>query len=180
MPDYETRITGLRFAKVLVWLVYLFFLLAVIILTAAFFLQLFNANTDAEFTRWVYRNADRVLEPFRGIFPSVQRDNGSVIDFAVLFAIIMYGIFAMLVNGVVHWLDGKIIEQKHKAIQAQEAAREPHVQWQGTTQYAADSAATASEPRPAPEPQPAPQPQPVPQPQPAPAPASSDTPESPI
>ena len=167
MPDYESRVTGLRFAKVLVWLVYLFFLLAVVILTAAFFLLLFNANTDAEFTRWVYRNAERVLEPFRGIFPSVQQDNGSILDFAILFAIIMYGIFAMLVHGAVHWLDAKIIEQKQKAIRAQEAAREPRVEWQGTAQYAADptpasTATGAAAPAPTAPPATAPAPQPEP------------------
>ena len=182
MPDYDSRISGLKFAKVLVWLVYLFFVVAVVILTAAFFLLLFNASTEAEFTMWVYRNADRVLEPFRGIFPSVQRDNGSVIDFAILFAIIMYGIFAMLVHGVVHWLDAKIIEQKHKAIRAEEAAREPHVEWQGTTQYAVDPLAT-----PAPPADPAAQPEPAPSagapttpPPTGTPPAGPDTPESPV
>ncbi len=177
MADYDSRITGLRFAKVLVWLVYLFFVIALVILTAAFFLLLFNASTDAEFTRWVYRNADRVLEPFRGIFPSVQRDNGSVIDFAILFAIIMYGIFAMLVHGVVDWLDAKTLEQKHKALRAQEAAREPHAKWQGTTQYAADPAAAGETTDPAGQPAAAePMPEPIPEPQPE----EPQTPESPI
>lgn len=123
MSDYRTKISGLRFAKALVWLVYLFFLLATVILTLAFFLLLFNASTDAAFTEWVYRSAGRVLEPFRGIFPTMESESGSVISFAVLFAIIMYGIFAMLVHGVVYWLDAKIIEQRRKAQQAEERAR---------------------------------------------------------
>ena len=80
----DPRITGLRFAKVLVWLVYAYFIVALVILTLAFFLQLFGASTTASFTEWVYRSADRVMEPFRGIFPTREiGDQGSVIDFAV-------------------------------------------------------------------------------------------------
>ena len=54
-----------------------------------------------------------MLEPFRGIFPSAALGgNGSVIDFAVVFAIIIYGIFAMLVQSVVDWLDRRIAEHR--------------------------------------------------------------------
>ena len=122
MSDEQQKITGLKFAKVIVWIAYFFFLLATIILIMAFFLLLFNANPDAGFTQWVYRSASRVLEPFRGIFPSAQADNGSVVDFAVLFAIMMYGILAMLIHSLAYWLDRKLYEQKAKAQQAAAAA----------------------------------------------------------
>ena len=102
------KVTGLRFAKVLSWLVYAYFVLAVIMLVLAFFLLLFNASATADFTQWVYRSADRVMEPFRGIFPSAVSSNGSVVDFAILFAIIMYGIVAMLLHTFVEWLDYRI------------------------------------------------------------------------
>jgi len=104
----DTEVKRLRFAKVLVWLVYAYFVFAVVILALAFVMQLFNASTTAQFTEWVYRSADRVLAPFRGIFPTVQHDNGSVVDFAMLFAIIMYGIFALAVHALVNWIDTKI------------------------------------------------------------------------
>jgi len=107
--DTASKLKGLRFARVLVWIIYAFFVAATIILLLAFFLLLFNASTTASFTRWVYRSADRVLEPFRGIFPTVEKGNGSVIDFAVLFAIIMYGILALVVHALVTWLDSQII-----------------------------------------------------------------------
>ncbi len=116
----DPQVKRLRFAKVLVWLVYAYFVLAMIILVVAFFLLLFNASTAAEFTQWVYRSADRVLEPFRGIFPSAALGgNGSVIDFAVVFAIIIYGIFAMLVQSVVDWLDRRIAEHRSDLLRAQ-------------------------------------------------------------
>ena len=79
LPESTSTETGLKFAKVLVWLVYAYFLIAIIILVLEFFLLLFNASTDASFTQWVYRNGDRVMEPFRGIFPAETAGNGSVI-----------------------------------------------------------------------------------------------------
>ena len=86
-PPDPGSVAGLRFAKVLTWLLYAYFIIAVIVLVLAFFLQLFNASETASFTEWVYRNADRVMEPFRGIFPTKTAGNGSVIDFSVLFGI---------------------------------------------------------------------------------------------
>lgn len=106
---------GLRLAKVLVWLVYAYLIAAVIILILAFFLLLFAASPDAEFTQWVYRTADRALSPFWGIFPSVEAENGSVLDFAVVFAIIMYGILALVVQALVEWLDSKIMRARRRA-----------------------------------------------------------------
>ena len=115
LPKDQPVTTSLRLAKVLPWIVYAYLLLEVIVLTLAFFLLLFNASTGAEFTQWVYRSADRALEPFRGIFPSATADNGSVLDFAVLFAIIVYGILAMLTQSLIHWIDRKIAEERAKA-----------------------------------------------------------------
>ncbi|MET0665450.1 MAG: hypothetical protein ABW008_07810 [Acidimicrobiales bacterium] len=109
------HVTGLRLARVLLWLVDAYLLLEVIVLPLAFFLLLFNASTDADFTQWVYERADRALEPFRGIFPSATVDNGSVLDFTVLFAIIVYGILAMVAQGAIHWIDRKIFEERVKA-----------------------------------------------------------------
>jgi len=113
--DTTSKIKGLRFAKVVVWLIYAYFVAATIILLLAFFLLLFNASTTADFTQWVYRIAHRVLEPFRGIFPTVTNGNGSVIDFAVVFAIVMYGILALVVHAAVAWLDSKIITYQRAA-----------------------------------------------------------------
>ena len=118
----DATLKGLRFARVIVWLVYALFIAAVVILVLAFFLLLFNASPAADFTQWVYRSADRVLQPFRGIFPTAEvGDRGSVIDFAILFAIIMYGIFAMVVHAVVGWLDARIVEQRWRAEAAKQA-----------------------------------------------------------
>ena len=143
LPEDTGTTTGLRFAKVLVWLIYAYFMLAVIILTLDFFLLLFNASADASFTQWVYRSADRVLEPFRGIFPSETADSGSVVDFAVLFAIVVYGILAMLVHGVVDWIDGKIRAERAK----QRYLEEQYRQQGATPQQAAAPQQGAAPPR---------------------------------
>lgn len=109
----DPAVTGLKLAKILVWVVYAYFALAVILLVMAFFLQLFNASTTAAFTEWVYRSAGRVLQPFRGIFPTAEiGENGSVVDYAIVFAIIMYGIFALVIHSFVDWLDRKAIERQ--------------------------------------------------------------------
>lgn len=108
-PEPESAsVTGLRVAKVLTWVVYAYFVLAVVILTLDFFLLLFNANPTASFTEWVYRSADRVMEPFRGIFPAKAAGNGSILDFAVLFGIMVYGILALALHSLVGWLDYRI------------------------------------------------------------------------
>ena len=115
-PGDSGKVTGLRFAKVLSWLVYAYFVIAMIVLLLAFFLLLFNASATADFTQWVYRSANRVMEPFRGIFPSAVSSNGSVIDFAVLFAIIVYGIVAMLLHSLVEWLDYRIRVRRYQEL----------------------------------------------------------------
>ncbi len=107
-PPDPGVVTGLRVAKVLTWLVYAYFLVAVVLLVLEFFLLLFNANPTAGFAEWVYRSADRVMEPFRGIFPTKEAGNGSVLDFAVLFAIIVYGVLALAFHSLVQWLDYRI------------------------------------------------------------------------
>lgn len=106
-PD-PGAVKGLLVAKVLTWLVYAYVIVAVVMLTLYFFLLLFNADPTASFAEWVYRSADRVMEPFRGIFPTKEAGNGSVLDFAVLFAMLVYGIVALLLHSLISWLDYRI------------------------------------------------------------------------
>jgi uncharacterized protein YggT (Ycf19 family) len=113
-------IPGLRLAKLLVWFVHALLVLAVVILGIAFFLQLFNASTTAAFTQWIYRSANVIMAPFRGIFPPVEADNGSVLNFALLFAMLMYGLLAVVVDSLLVWLDTKI-----RGLRASEGVRPP-------------------------------------------------------
>ena len=124
IPEDPTSVKGMRFARWFGWFVWAYFTFIVIVLTLAFFLLLFNANPDVGFVAWVYRSADRAMEPFRGIFPTETAGNGSVIDFSILFAMIVYGIIASLVNALVDFFDRKIAQERAKAMYvAQEEQR---------------------------------------------------------
>ena len=123
--DDDARITGLRLARALSWVTYAVVTVAIAVLVLAFFLQLFNASTAAEFTQWVYRAAERAMQPFRGIFPTVALgDRGSVLDLAMLFAIVAYGLFAEAVSAFVSWLDRMTVEQRAALRRTQAAERQ--------------------------------------------------------
>jgi uncharacterized protein YggT (Ycf19 family) len=98
----------LRTTRVIVLFVYAVVTACLLVLVLGFVLQLFGASTDAEFTRWVYRNVDRIMEPFRGMFPSPTINDRSVVDFSLLFAMILYAIAALALHALVTWLAGLI------------------------------------------------------------------------
>ncbi len=112
--DREPQFWLLRVAKAVVVLVYAFVLIDLVLLTLGFFLRLFGASTDAEFTRWVYRNVDRIMEPFRGMFPSQALSDQSVLDVSLLFAMIVYAIVGIALHALVEWLTGKIVALRHR------------------------------------------------------------------
>ena len=105
---HEPRLWLLQAAKAVVVLVYAFVLIDLVLLTLAFFLRLFGASIDAEFTQWVYRSVERIMEPFRGMFPTHALSEQSVVDVSLLFAMIVYSILGIALHGLVVWLTGKI------------------------------------------------------------------------
>jgi uncharacterized protein YggT (Ycf19 family) len=96
--------------------VYAFAITCIVILAMAFFLQLFNANQTAPFVDWVYRAARRIMQPFRGIFPSVEGEQGSVFDVSMLFAMFMYGLLALGLHALIAWIDRKIASIRYEAM----------------------------------------------------------------
>ena len=109
MPAAELRKGFLLGAKILSYMVYVYLILVEIVLVIGFFLLLFGANPTAGFTQWAYRNLDRVMAPFRGIFTPIDLgttsgDVQAVFDTSVLFAMIIYGILALLMSWLIHWL----------------------------------------------------------------------------
>jgi uncharacterized protein YggT (Ycf19 family) len=98
---------GLWLANLVVWSVYAVVFVAEIVLAFAFVLMLFAARTSAPFTRWIYRSERYVMGPFRGIFP-VVRENGSVLNFSILFAMMVYGLLALIIESVAEWLDAAV------------------------------------------------------------------------
>ncbi|MDZ7786514.1 MAG: YggT family protein [Candidatus Saccharibacteria bacterium] len=68
-----------------------------------FILRLFSANEANGFVEWVYRTSGEVLAPFRGIFPDSQLE-GFTFDFTALFAMMVYGLIALLAIYLVNLL----------------------------------------------------------------------------
>jgi uncharacterized protein YggT (Ycf19 family) len=103
-------------SRALILFVYAFAIVCIVILATAFFLQLFKANTTAPFVDWVYRAARRIMQPFRGIFPSVEGEQGSVFDVSMLFAMFMYGLLALGMHGLIAWIDRKIAAARYESM----------------------------------------------------------------
>ena len=95
-------------SRAIIVFVYAFAIACIVILAIAFFLQLFNANQTAPFVDWTYRAAKRIMQPFRGIFPSVEGEQGSVFDVSMLFAMFIYGLLALGLHALIAWIDRKI------------------------------------------------------------------------
>jgi uncharacterized protein YggT (Ycf19 family) len=120
-PSEETKVWILRVARGVVLFIYAVVIVNLVILGIGFVLRLLGASTDASFTRWVYRNVDRIMEPFRGIFPTHPVSDRSVIDFSLLFAMIVYTIVALALNAAVLWLAGKVAEIQRRERRRQQA-----------------------------------------------------------
>ncbi len=109
----DERKAVLWVARVISYLVYFYLIVVEIILVIGFFLLLFGANPSAGFTEWAYRNLERVMEPFRGIFAPVElgttsADVPATFDTSVLFAMIIYGIVALLLSVLIGWLNSRL------------------------------------------------------------------------
>ena len=106
-------------ARAISYLVYFYLIVVEIILLIGFFLLLFGANPTAGFTQWAYRNLDRVMDPFRGIFSPIDlgttgNDVQATFDTSVLFAMIIYGILALILGAFIGWLSNRL-HQIHDA-----------------------------------------------------------------
>jgi hypothetical protein len=107
------RKVALLIARGVSYLVYFWLIVVEIILLMGFVLLLFGANPSAAFTQWVYRNLDRVMAPFRGIFTPIQigttaSDVPAIFETSVLFAMIVYGILALAMSALIGWLSGRL------------------------------------------------------------------------
>jgi hypothetical protein len=133
-----------RVTRAISYLLYFYIIAVEIILFIGFFLLLFGANPSAEFTQWAYRNLDRVMEPFRGIFTPIELGTTAgnveaVFETSVLFAMIVYGILGMVISAAISWLSGRL-----QYLEAAEA--------QAQRQQELDRLATATSAAPAPAP----------------------------
>jgi uncharacterized protein YggT (Ycf19 family) len=105
----DTKLWIVRTARAIVGFIYVVVVAELVLLALGFALRLFGASTDAQFTRWVYRNVDRAMEPFRGMFPTRAVSDQSIFDASLLFAMIVYAIVGITLHAVVTWLAGVIV-----------------------------------------------------------------------
>jgi hypothetical protein len=120
--------------RLFVIVIYAVLLAYAVIVGMAFVLKLLGANPNADFADWVYRAADNITQPFRGIFPTheLATSNKSVFDASLLFALIIYLVAAVLLHALITWLTRQITgldrqkeldEQRHALeLQRQQAA----------------------------------------------------------
>lgn len=108
------RRAAFMLAKVVSYFVYFYVLFVEIILTLGFLLLLAGANPSSSFVTWIYRSLDRAMEPFRGIFTPIDvgltggNQVESVFETSVLFAMIIYGILAVVIQALVSWTSGQL------------------------------------------------------------------------
>jgi uncharacterized protein YggT (Ycf19 family) len=117
--DRDSKRWVLSAGKILTVVVYAVILSYVIILGTAFFLQLFGANPTADFADWVYRAADRIMEPFRGIFPTTQITDRAVFNGSLLFAIIVYSAFGLALHALIDWFTRRLATLQQPRLQEQ-------------------------------------------------------------
>lgn len=80
--------------------------LAEIILGFRVIFRLFAANSATPFVDWVYRTSDNLMAPFRGMFPTEHlSDNGHVLDFSAIFAMLVYAFIGYLLIKTVDRLE---------------------------------------------------------------------------
>ena len=130
----------IQVSKVVAWIFYIVILLQAILLTVAFFLRLFGANPDAGFAEWVYRSAETLMGPFRGLFPDRQLSDNSVLDLSLLFAAIVYFLVAFAFDVLLHWLRTQLLRQ-HRAIGEARRTADAAAYQVANQRYAAEQAA---------------------------------------
>jgi uncharacterized protein YggT (Ycf19 family) len=144
-PD-ETKLWVLRVAKGVVFFIYVVVAFALVLLAMAFALRAFGANPEAGFAEWVYRQSDRLMEPFRGIFPTKQVNDTSVLDFSLLFAMVVYSILALLLHALVSWLADRVA-MANRNVQVQQYRQEVERRRQEEMRYRAQQQAAQPRPR---------------------------------
>ena len=99
--------------RLMTWVVYAYVIVVEIILFLGFLLLLLGANPSSGFVEWVYRSVDRAMRPFRGIFEPIElgvtgNDVPSIFESSIVFAMVIYGLVALALSGLIHWLSGVI------------------------------------------------------------------------
>ena len=128
MDQSSTRHTVAKVVKVVSYILYFWLISTLAILLMGFLLLLFGANPDAGFTEWAYRNLERVMEPFRGIFEPVRLGSGgngveSIVDTSILFAMVVYGMIVLALRALIEWVNVRVTALEREAHENAHRAR---------------------------------------------------------
>jgi uncharacterized protein YggT (Ycf19 family) len=116
-------------AKILIVIVYVVVLMTFAILSLGFLLHLAGASPEATFVEWAYRNTERAMQPFRGMFPVQGIDDRSVFDPSLLFAAALYGFLAIGLHAVLEYLAVRLRSYQRRVARGRAAGttqREPN------------------------------------------------------
>lgn len=111
---HQNRRIALMVAKAISYVVYFYVVVVEVILLLGFLLLLLGANSSSGFVEWVYRSLERAMNPFRGIFEPVylgtigSSEVESVFATSVVFAMIVYGIVALVIGSLLDWLTSRV------------------------------------------------------------------------
>lgn len=98
----------LRVSRILAYIMYVWVLFGIAVITLRVFLLAFSANLSAPFAQFIYKTSNDYLQPFRGIFPPKPIGETGYLDIAALFAIIIYLFVAWLFSSIVAHVQNKI------------------------------------------------------------------------
>lgn len=111
------------------YFVYGLILVIQVILGLGFILLLLGANPSTSFVEWWYRNLDRVMQPFRGIFTSIELGTTtgnveSVFETSILFAMIIYAIVGIAIYSLARWFTRRLehLDREDREYHARRAA----------------------------------------------------------
>ncbi len=76
---------------------HLFVALVETILAVRVIFSLVNADTTNGVVKWFYDMSEPLLQPIRGVYPSVEYSNAYVLELPVVFAMVVYAIFGYVV-----------------------------------------------------------------------------------
>ncbi|MEX1026563.1 MAG: YggT family protein [Candidatus Paceibacterota bacterium] len=81
---------------ILIRLINIVITLVLIFLSLRLVLKLLGASPGAGFVSWIYRTSEPLLVPFQGMFPAPALEQGFILEFSTLFAILVYALVGWL------------------------------------------------------------------------------------
>lgn len=110
----DSTLVFIKASRVLTYLVYAYTIVAMIFLGLAFIMQVFSANYATPFVKFVYNGGYEFLKPFRGIFPGHTVGDTGYFNSSALFAILIYGIFAVAMHALISYLTAKMVAHQEE------------------------------------------------------------------